>query len=457
MSLLASFRRLYKIAKPGLILLIPVFLSCETSDDIGVQYELDSGADVNFLQFSLTATNIVVDSLRTDGENRVLFGNYQDDLIGSVSAESYFSMRIRSTNLPSNRISDDFFVDSVRFAFESTISAPLAQERMQSFEVHLLEDTLSSLVFLSSKSEVLRERVGSFEDMFTTSDTLIGNFLLENSFANALFDNIIPEQTILGITEWPSLALVPAGNSQAINELTLDADTTGLYLFITDPDGIEEVVNNDTTFRDTTYVVEFNFFANTVAPGYVNIERNKAGSPFANLTDNDTLDLPDGSTMIDVLGGISTRMSIDPIEDFFNQIQNEERAIIINNATLSFNFDDETLRDTLENFYSFHYRNNDFVGSATVSSPFNNLIISDNGFLRGQNDPAASFINRDRTELVLNATLFFQQLYNDYISEEGGSLSVDEFILISRNDVTLQRAIIPSDGITLNIYFTEVN
>ena len=117
MSLLASFRRLYKIAKPGLILLIPVFLSCETSDDIGVQYDLDSGADVNFLQFPLTATNIVVDSLRTDGENRVLVGNYQDDLIGSVSAESYFSMRIRSTNLPSNRTSDDFLVDSVRLVF----------------------------------------------------------------------------------------------------------------------------------------------------------------------------------------------------------------------------------------------------------------------------------------------------------------------------------------------------
>ena len=438
--------------------MIPVFLSCETSDDVGVQYQLESGADVNFLEFDLNATNIVVDSLRTDGENRLLVGVYQDDLIGTVTAQSYFSTRIRSSNLPSNSVGEGFFVDSVRMVLESTTSIPLAQQLTQSFAVHTLQDTLSgSLVFLSSTSETLADQIGSFEENYLTSDTLTGNILLENSFANALFDNMEVGENVLGLSDWPSLAIVPSTNSQLINEITLDSDTAGLYLYITDPEGIEEIVNNDTTFRDTTYVVEFNFFASTVAPGYVSLERNKAGSPFENLSDNDTSELASGSTIIDVLGGISTRISVGPIEEFFQQVAREERSIIINNASLSFELESDVLRDTLETFYSFLYQNSGYVGSGLVNNPFSNVIISDDGFLRGQPNPAQSVLNRDRTELTMNATLFFQQLYNDFLSDGENSISVEEFLFISRDDITLRRLIIPDGGIKLNLYFTEVN
>ncbi len=92
-----------------------------------------------------------------------------------------------------------------------------------------------------------------------------------------------------------------------------------------------------------------------------------------------------------------------------------------------------------------------------VNNPFGSVIISDDGFLRGQPNPAQSALNRDRTALTLNATLFFQQLYNDFLSDEESSISVEEFLFISRDDITLRRSIIPDGGIKLNLYFTEVN
>ena len=80
MNLLARAKSIKNILKPGLIILIPVFFGCETQDDIGVQYELDSDANVKYVEFDLPATNIYLDSLRTDGENRILVGLQNDPL-----------------------------------------------------------------------------------------------------------------------------------------------------------------------------------------------------------------------------------------------------------------------------------------------------------------------------------------------------------------------------------------
>ncbi len=441
--------------------MIPVFLGCETSDDIGVQYQLDSGASVNFIEFELEATNIIVDSLRTDSENRILVGSYNDDLVGSVVAESYFTLRVRSTNIPSNAIGEDFTLDSVRMVLESPSSIPLASERLQSFDVHLLEDTLSNVVYLASKSEVIGDQVGSYETTFSTSDTLVSNFLLDNSFALSIFNNLEVDESVLTNTDWPTMAVVPTSSSQSINEVSLLADTTGLYLYVTDPDGIEIIVDNDTSFRDTTYVVEFSFSASSNLPGYVHLDRDKSGTPFANLSDNDTLELSNGTTVIDPLAGTSTRLSVEPLEDFFKQLEREERAIIINNAAITFAFENEESRDTLENFYSFIYRDNDFFGPGLVTNQLNSIILSDNAFLQGQNLPAVSAISDERTEVVLTTTLFFQQVYNEFINDESDveekSITVEEFVLISQNDITLQRSIIQSDGIKLRMYYTEVN
>ena len=91
--------------------------------------------------------------------------------------------------------------------------------------------------------------------------------------------------------------------------------------------------------------------------------------------------------------------------------------------------------------------------------------MSDNGYLVGQTDPATSFLDGDKTEVLLNPTLFYQQLYQAYLERDslvfespldGDLVSIDDLVGISTNNVTLQRLIIENNGIKLRLYYTEV-
>ena len=92
MNLLAKKLSLRNILKPGLMILIPVFFGCDTQDDLGIQYDLGSDANVKFVEFTLPASNIYLDSLRTDGENRILVGKFSNQCgINSLPNYKYFT------------------------------------------------------------------------------------------------------------------------------------------------------------------------------------------------------------------------------------------------------------------------------------------------------------------------------------------------------------------------------
>jgi len=92
--------------------------------------------------------------------------------------------------------------------------------------------------------------------------------------------------------------------------------------------------------------------------------------------------------------------------------------------------------------------------------------MSDNGYLSLQSDPAVGSLNEDRDQVLVTSTLFYQQLYRQYL--EGDSLAylnpsngnikdIDDLVLISPVDITLQRTIFKENGIKLRIYYTEVD
>jgi len=463
MSLLDRILSIKQKLKPGIIFLIPVFLGCETSEDIGVQYDLDSDANVKFIEFTLPSSNTYIDSLRTDSENRILIGNYSDDLVGSVSAESYFTIRYFDGTLPNSRIEDDFIYDSVRFSFAAPSSVP-NQTGIQSFNLHVLEDTLENLVYLRTKSEVLGDMVGTYETEVTANDTLFANFLLDDAFGNQLFESASELSTLTASTDWPSMAISPVAESNILSQISLNNDTTRVFLYITHPNGaIEEVVGNDTTFKDTTYVARFSMAPSSgVYPHYVNLTRDRSGSQFSGATENEDFDLPDGRTILDVSSGITTTYTISELSSFFD----ENETIIINNASILFQFEENSDQERLNNYYSFFYRNNDFFAPGIVENSFNSLIMSDNAFLRGQNIPAVSQLNDDEDGILINSTLFFQTLYRNY--QNSGILEienpitetlspVEEFVLIGTSDVSLRRTIFSSGGVKLRIYYTEVD
>lgn len=440
--------------------MIPVFLGCETSDDIGIPYQLESDASVRFEEFILPTSTVVIDSLRTDSENRILVGQFMDELTGFIRTESYFSMKYESSDLPNGEIEENFVYDSVRISLLSPSNIGNGSST-QSFNISLLTDTLSNLIYLSSNEQTsIGEQIGTFESQ-VSADTNYFNFLLDDTFGRILYGNVSAFDPLAGSTNWPSLVIAPNSRSEVINEIQLDADTSRITLFVTEPDGRQVIVDEDTTFVDTLYSVQFilsptQFLSN---PHYVRVDRSGVNTNLPN------------TNLIDVLAGITTSIDTQPLQDFFDQLNDDSRSIIINNAALSFDFEQDANRDTLENFYSFFYKNDSYFAPGLVQNPFGNLIMSDNAFIQGSNVPALSVLVRDTTSQVLkeisvNATLFFQSMYNDYLNSSetsalldrtGTEVSLTDFILLSSSDVTLQRTVFKDDGIRLRLYYTEVD
>ena len=70
------------------VFILCVFFGCQESQD-NLFVNIDDVTNTTFIEFDLHATNILIDSLRTDDVRTVLVGNYLDDSWGKISAKSY--------------------------------------------------------------------------------------------------------------------------------------------------------------------------------------------------------------------------------------------------------------------------------------------------------------------------------------------------------------------------------
>ena len=131
-----------------------------------------------------------------------------------------------------------------------------------------------------------------------------------------------------------------------------------------------------------------------------------------------------------------------------------------------FEFELENNRDTLTRFMNFFRKPDGKIFSpATVSNSFGNIVMSDNGYLSQQSNPAISDLNAEKNKLLLSSTLFYQQFYSEFLERGslvyqnptmGDLIPIDDLVAISTSDVNLQRTIFKKDGIKLRLYYTEV-
>ncbi|SNT19776.1 hypothetical protein SAMN05421640_2801 [Ekhidna lutea] len=461
MNLLAKKRLVKNILKPGLIILIPVFFGCETQNDIGIKYDLGSDANVKFIEFTLPASNIYIDSLRTDGENRILVGSQNDPLTGSVAAEGYFGFSYESGPMPRPKAStevpnpqDTLKMDSLLVFFETESTIPLRGNTFQEFGLYELQDSLeNSAIYLASLEQVKGTQIGSFSKSINVATDTLYRLKLDQMYAESFFDYLseIAGDTnrSIGSTVFKSLAVVPGSSSESIASLSLSSDTTKMFLYTSpvDPDA-----------KDTTYITSFRF----TGKHYTYLDRNRSGSSFDGIEEKQNFDLPDGETIIDPITGISTAFSLNQLDDFFN----ENRSILINNASVTFEIESENNRDTLISVLNFFRKPDEGIfGPAKASNPFGNIVMADEGYFSLQSSPARGSLNSDKSKILMTSTLFYQSLYRQYL--EGDSLAfrnpssnsivdIDDLVMVSDVDVTLQRTIIKPEGIKLRLYYTEV-
>ncbi|MEO9482328.1 MAG: hypothetical protein ABJG47_02740 [Ekhidna sp.] len=441
------------------MILIPVFFGCQTGDDLGIQYDLGSDANVNFQEFTLPATSIYIDSLRTDSETTVLVGNYSNTVTGAISAEGYFNIfyeegplaRKRATSSEPNP-EDTLKLDSIVVMFESNAIIPQSGSVFQEFSLYELQDSLeNSAIYLSRLKQTTATQIGSYSQIIDPLKDTLHSFKLNGVYAQTFFDQISDiagdSTKSIATTTFKSLGLIPGGSSESILSLSLTSDTTRMIVYSSPID------NND-----TTYLTFFQFNGKK----YTYLDRDRSGSSFDGIVEFEDFDLPDGKTVMDPLAGINTAISITSLEDFFDQ----NRNILINNATLEFEFESEVDRDTLANFMSFFRKSDGSIfGPAIASNPFGNIVMTDNGYLNNQSAPAISILSDDKSKLLSSSTLFYQIFYSEYLENDSlvfqnpsgeNLIPIDDLVTIATSGLNLQRSIFKQDGIKLRIYYTEV-
>lgn len=439
------------------MILIPVFFGCDTQDDLGIQYDLGSDANVKYIEFTLPASNVYIDSLRTDGENRVLVGNYSDPLTGSASAEGYFQFFYEQGPLPRGEKdeSDTLKIDSIIFTVEASSIMPQRGNSFQEFGLYELQDSLeNTAIYLSSLKQTPTTEIGTFSSSINTVLDTVYRLKLDATFSQNFFDQLSeiggdPDQSISS-TVFKSLGLIPGSLSESIASFDFTSDTSRMIVY-TSP--IPPVI------KDTTYRTYFRF----TGKNYTYVERDLSASEFNGITENQNFDLSSGKTIIDPIMGLSTAFNLAALEDFFD----ENRKIIINNAIVSLEFEAENNRDTLIDVMSFFRKPDESIyGPALSSNSFGNIVMSDNGYLRLESSPARGILSESKEKILVSSTFFYQQLYRTYLNGDslaylnptnGRIKDFDDLVLISPTDVTLQRTIFKENGIKLGIFYTEVD
>ncbi len=452
MNLLDSIKKLIRFFKPGSILLIPVFLGCDAANDLGTQFDLDTNIDVTLVELDLPATNVFIDSLRTDGEDRLVVGTFDDPLTGRITTETYFQYAFQRGFLPG----DSLEFDSVQITLSTVNILPILGPSNLDIDIYELEDTLiNGVVYLATKQEMKARKVGNLTTSIKSTDEEIA-FKLDDSYGREIFDILNNKPDTVGTANlfFKGLALSSGVTNESLVSFDARADTSKLRVYMT---------------GDTTQFAEFSIQTSL----HTYVVRDRSSSPFSGIVEKEDFDLVgDGRTVLDPLAGITTSFNIEALKTFFDDNPN----VLINTTILDFAAEDLVARDTLQGFHIFFRKpNGGIFGPGIVLNPFSNVVMTDQGYLSRNSIPAPIAFNPNTDQYIVTPTLFFQSLYNNFQNwkdENDGmapedlfyvdpvqrdTVKISDMILINPNEMTLQQAIFQDSGIKLRVFYTDVN
>lgn len=437
-----------KIIKPGLFILISVFLSCETADDFGTKNPFETNFGVKYKEFILPSSNIYIDSLRTDGERKILVGSFSDSETGTAVAEGYFQYFFVGGTFPGDTLAFESF--SAQFKIDSKLGSSTNENLI----VSQSSDTLKSdLIYLRTNKENLSPFFLADENVSVDNELLRVDLL--NTYGQNLFDRIQEDATFLntpptGSYVSPTLSLQFV-NAESLLSLNLESEDSWIKVFMRG------------AAIDTVYELEFGLLGKQ----YSYIDRDRTGTEFSEIVENSNLDISSGQTLVEPLSGISTAFSMSDVYDFF-----VEEDIIINSASFSFDIQGDNERDTLKNLM-IYFRKQDlsFFGPGINFNQFSNIVATDGSYARPVNNGGLNFIasisalNETKDMLELNATNFLRSLYRtSYNSDElifqdpfnQNPRTIEDLILISTENISLKRTVLKKDGIKLKIFYTDL-
>jgi hypothetical protein len=268
------------------------FFSCEDPTSIGFPNPNDK-FEIHTIEIPLETSTMLVDSVITDNkitrDGVSLVGRYQDNVFGTVTAESYLQFySATGAQLPANAVFDSLTAQFRLNFYSYGLAGGVTTEK---FTIHeITQDSLSRLsanpYFYNSSLQydptalaelsilvdydTLKKNLGL---VAASRDTLVAYSRLSDEFGQRLFDMSqssefkTREQIRNFISQMKGLVLVPS-ESSAILGLDLTPGFTNLILHYHTP--------------ADTLKAGFSFFSNGFnLPSFTHIETDRTGSPLA--------------------------------------------------------------------------------------------------------------------------------------------------------------------------------
>lgn len=449
------------------VLLMGILVGCEESNEIGDVLTLgENNIEVLYKEISLPASNIFIDSIRTDNDGRVLVGNYNDPEFGHSIATAYSQFTLNNTSFqPRKDVSNEFIIDSA--FLDLSVSYYHSNDSMQShsFELHTLSDTLLSNVYYLSdfKTPINTEIISSTNTFVYNSliDSIRIN--LENTFSTQLLkhldesivtrysldesDNVT--DTVYNINQdalkdyFKGIALVASPSNNSLIGFNFSNNTSRLE--------IHYRIKGETESQEVSSHIEFS--TSSAFSNYYSLDMDRSSTALNILDKDERLIDPiqSGNSILYLQpgSGIHPVINFKPYLDFVGTLDN----IIINRADISLSITDTNSSFKYFNkpsdlrFFLYSGGRNINVPGLLNNSIDNTLILNNNTYFGAQPTHFRPVFNETENSYSGDITLFSQFV-------ESGDIIADSLIVIPTDVSSMNRVIFDGNSVKMKIYYT---
>ncbi len=464
-------------------------------EDLGIEVEPGQGrTEGTSVELTLPVSNVFYDSVRTDKTGILLAGEYSDGEFGSLVGSSYFEYNFKSglTSLSQAWIpksledSEGNIINYADSLDDLTFDGALLRLRLNNvlastnlvnneFVVHTLLDSIyDKAVYLNTRSietdeEIGREVVSLDLDMVDfQSDTLtveldVTSTAIENVFKRLLNDGLSNRE--LGLK-------VSSDMSNSLWSFVAEDDTTELQITIRG--NVYDTAGIATIRTDTTFTTVFSISGTR---HFVNIQRERSGTPLEGLQHGDEFQLNEDEVVYFPLAGVLPAVEVSPYRDF--AILEQTLIANLGEISISKNENSEYVPYVKQTRAYFGSSNEDKVhvnwpGALTNQGIFSTALLTDDSYA-GSGSIALLAMANDTLEmspLTLGFrgefTAFWQNLHKNTIDEFLGVdeedrrfpsselTNLDRLVLYPSTTLDIGKSSIPSEGVNLKILYTKI-
>ena len=424
----------------GLLLLL--IFSCE-QDEKTINVNLKGITNTSYAEFTIPTGEIFIDSLRTDDSDFILVGDYEDPLLGLLSAEAYFEIQYDSGAF----IGDTLSLDSV--VLKLKIQDQLMENNVAFFNMDLLvlrDSLFSQAVYLATNKLMVDKSIQNVAKTVLKSDSILT--FLGMDLGYYLYGQLkgLEESDQYGFRS--EFAFLPAAENEALLSFNLASEDTKILVYSRGP-------------RDSLFVTQLRF--NGIH--FTQLERDKSNTDLAGVSNLDSIQLADDYSIINPLQGLFTMLDFSEVMLFLNQLDN----FILNSVELEVGLTAASIDPILEvNFYTFNAHggidgnvfaslnlvtqgNLDFV--STFNQAANDFILSEESFIAGAGafSPLVSKISELNYNPIITLALEDQYIRKTFYGED----PIEKFVIISDDRLTLNQSFVKRGSVTVKIYYTQ--